>query len=253
MSGEAKKCALQIGINYVGSSHELRGCVNDINDVAVVLRDQYNYTQFTRITDEAATPSELQPTRENILREITQSVRDCRPGDTLFLQYSGHGANVLDTSGDETDGLDEVIISSDMQIISDDELNELFALHLSPGVRVFVLFDACHSGTNLDLPFKVDMQRWFILLNRRAMRLYNRDIVYISGCTDESVASEVLINGRPCGAMTWAFLQTANRSSRITWPWFARRMHWFLERAGLPQKPELNFGRVRSAFQFFSF
>jgi len=79
-----------------------------------------------------------------------------QPGDSLFLHYSGHGGQRPDTSGDELSGLDETIFPLDFNqsgVIVDDELNDILVKPLPTGVRLTVVFDSCHSGTALDLPF----------------------------------------------------------------------------------------------------
>lgn len=62
----------------------------------------------------------------------------------------------MDTSGDEDDGMDETLIPVDFQssgqIIDDDLFAELVR-PLSKGVLMTCLFDCCHSGTVLDLPY----------------------------------------------------------------------------------------------------
>ena len=52
-------------------------------------------------------------------------VRNSKPGDLLFFHYSGHGSYILDKDGDEIDGCDEMIVSSDMYSITDDELKSI--------------------------------------------------------------------------------------------------------------------------------
>jgi hypothetical protein len=48
------------------------------------------------------------PTRVNITQAYRDLVRYSMPGDTVFAHYSGHGGRIVDTSGDEDDGYDEV-------------------------------------------------------------------------------------------------------------------------------------------------
>jgi hypothetical protein len=58
--------------------------------------------------------------------------------------------------GDEVDGMDEVILPLDFKTkgyIVDDELHDLLVKPLKKGVRLTAIFDSCHSGTALDLPY----------------------------------------------------------------------------------------------------
>jgi len=58
--------------------------------------------------------------------------------------------------GDEEDGYDEVIYPVDFRQVGhivDDEMHRIMVMPLQPGVRLTAIFDSCHSGTALDLPY----------------------------------------------------------------------------------------------------
>ncbi|KAF4121531.1 Caspase domain, partial [Geosmithia morbida] len=68
----------------------------------------------------------------------------------------GHGGQTRDLDGDEPDGYDEVIYPVDFRHnghITDDEMHRIMVRPLQPGVRLTAIFDSCHSGTALDLPY----------------------------------------------------------------------------------------------------
>ena len=72
------------------------------------------------------------------------------------MRYSGHGGQTKDRDGDEPDGYDEVIYPVDFRQvghITDDEMHRIMVRVLAPGVRLTAIFDSCHSGTALDLPY----------------------------------------------------------------------------------------------------
>lgn len=99
---------------------------------------------------------ETQPTKANILQAYKNLVDQCEPGDCAFMHYSGHGSKQQDTSGDEEDGYDEVLVPLDFQesgMISDDDLFELIIKPMPKGVHLVCLMDCCHSGSILDLPY----------------------------------------------------------------------------------------------------
>ncbi len=57
------------------------------------------------------------------------------------------------------DGMDETICPQDYQragMITDDELFGLIVAPLPAGCRLTAIFDCCHSGSGLDLPFMYD-------------------------------------------------------------------------------------------------
>lgn len=63
--------------------------------------------------------------------------------------------------GDEDDGYDEVIYPVDFRYaghIVDDEMHRILVNSLQPGVRLTCIFDSCHSGSALDLPYVYSTQ-----------------------------------------------------------------------------------------------
>lgn len=69
---------------------------------------------------------------------------------------AGHGGQTKDLDGDEEDGYDEVIYPVDFRQvghITDDEMHRILVKPLQPGTRLTAIFDSCHSGTALDLPY----------------------------------------------------------------------------------------------------
>lgn len=72
------------------------------------------------------------------------------------MDDAGHGGQTPDLNGDEEDGYDEVIYPVDFRVaghIVDDEMHRILVKSLSPGVRLTAIFDSCHSGSALDLPY----------------------------------------------------------------------------------------------------
>jgi hypothetical protein len=70
--------------------------------------------------------------------------------------FAGHGGQTKDLDGDEEDGYDEVIYPVDFRQnghITDDEMHRIMVRQLQGGVRLTAIFDSCHSGTALDLPY----------------------------------------------------------------------------------------------------
>jgi len=64
--------------------------------------------------------------------------------------------NLKKIDGDEVDGYDETILPVDYKkngMIVDDEMNAIMVRPLPEGVRLTAVFDSCHSGTALDLPY----------------------------------------------------------------------------------------------------
>ncbi|KAI8939354.1 Ca(2+)-dependent cysteine protease [Plenodomus lindquistii] len=152
-----RRKALLIGINYFGQRGELRGCINDVKNMSTYLNEYFGYKRedMVLLTDDQQNPMS-QPTKANILRAMHWLVKDARPNDSLFFHYSGHGGQTKDLDGDEDDGYDEVVYPVDFRTaghIVDDEMHRIMVAPLQPGVRLTAIFDSCHSGSALDLPY----------------------------------------------------------------------------------------------------
>ncbi|KAK2767150.1 Ca(2+)-dependent cysteine protease [Onygenales sp. PD_12] len=152
-----KRKALLIGINYFGQRGQLRGCINDVKNMSTYLNQNFGYARedMVILTDDQQNPMS-QPSKANILRAMHWLVKDARPNDSLFFHYSGHGGQTKDLDGDEDDGNDEVIYPVDFRQaghIVDDEMHRIMVKSLLPGVRLTAIFDSCHSGSALDLPY----------------------------------------------------------------------------------------------------
>lgn len=152
-----RRKALLIGINYFGQKGQLRGCINDAKNMSNYLNEYFGYKRedMVILTDDQQNPMS-QPTKANILRAMHWLVKDARPNDSLFFHYSGHGGQTPDLDGDEDDGYDEVIYPVDYRQTShivDDEMHRIMVMPLQPGVRLTAIFDSCHSGSALDLPY----------------------------------------------------------------------------------------------------
>ena len=77
------------------------------------------------------------------------------PGDCLFFHYSGHGGQV-GGSLLEDDGKNETILPVDYETagqIKDSAIYDAIVRPLPAGVRLTAIFDSCHSGTVMDLPY----------------------------------------------------------------------------------------------------
>jgi len=196
----ASKRALLIGCNYSGTGNALYGCINDIIQLKGLLIDVYGFAPSEIVTLRDDDPSNM-PRRERILQEL-QALVAAAPA-TMVLVYSGHGSQIGDTSRDETDGRDEVIVPCDSKVITDDELNAVLKPFKGSGLAIF---DCCHSGTILDLSFNG--------VNTTATATANANsLVCFSGCQDNDYSAETFseVAGLPQGAMTTALIAVLRR------------------------------------------
>lgn len=240
-----RKKALCIGINYKGQSHELRGCINDAWNVRRFLISRgYKEGDIVVLTDDAENPRNM-PTRKNMIDAMHWLVRNARPDDSLFFHYSGHGGQTKDLDGDELDGLDEVIFPVDFKKnghIVDDEMHNIMVKPLPAGCRLTALFDACHSGTVLDLPYAYSSHGRLrgIQVSDHMRRILSSpaDVISWSGCADEQTSSDTFSGGVAVGAMSNAFITSLVANPKQTYKELLRSIRLILH-PRYSQKPQL--------------
>ncbi|KAJ6823749.1 metacaspase-4-like [Iris pallida] len=145
----AKKAVL-IGCNYPNTKAELKGCINDVVRVRRCLVERFGFDEddIEVLIDTDA--SYTQPTGANVRRAIERLIRSARPGDLLFVHYSGHGTRLPAETGDEDDtGYDECIVPCDMNLITDDDFRD-FVDKVPNGCQLTIISDSCHSGGLID-------------------------------------------------------------------------------------------------------
>ncbi|PLB40679.1 caspase family protein [Aspergillus candidus] len=157
-----RRKALLIGINYIGQPSKLHGCINDVSNMSVFLHEKHGYRRedMVILTDDQQHQLSV-PTKANILRAMHWLVEGARPNDSLLIHFSGHGGRTPDLDGDEEDGYDDVIYPVDYRVaghIVDDEMHDIMVRPLPSGARLTAIFDSCHSGTALDLPYVYSTQ-----------------------------------------------------------------------------------------------
>ena len=94
-----KKKALLIGINnYKNPDYKLNGCINDVCDMYkyLVSHGDYESDEINLLTDYRATRN-----------QIIDAMAKIEASESVFVYYSGHGSQIYDDSGDESDQLDE--------------------------------------------------------------------------------------------------------------------------------------------------
>jgi len=134
--------SLHIGINRIDTAHygvdgALAGCEFDANDMQAIAEGRGFQTRKL-LTQEA--------TAEAVTSEIGDAAAALQPGDIFLITYSGHGAQVPDLNGDDSeDRKDETWVLYDRMLV-DDELYALWG-KFAQAVRIVVFSDSCHSGS----------------------------------------------------------------------------------------------------------
>ncbi|KAF7312076.1 hypothetical protein MIND_00219800 [Mycena indigotica] len=241
-----RRRALCIGINYRGQPHELRGCINDAKHVYSFLVRRFGYKpeDIVVLTDDSP-HQRAQPTRRNMIDAMHWLVKDARPHDSLFFHYSGHGGQTQDLDGDEVDGFDETIYPLDYKragFIVDDEMHDIMVKPLPSGCRLTAVFDSCHSGTVLDLPYIYDSRgrlRGRQISDRaRARKATPADVISWSGCKDGQTSADTFIDGQAVGAASHAFIKAIDMQPHQSYQDLLRNIRKILQ-PKFSQKPQL--------------
>jgi hypothetical protein len=156
-----RRKALIIGINYYGTKHQLNGCINDAMNIRQFLVQDRGYSpaphdMVIMNDDPKNRNTPFFPTRANMMAAFNWLVTCNNPGDSVWLSYSGHGGQVRDPDGDRDSGLDDTICPVDFESagqIDSDTLHKALVSPMNPRCRLTILFDCCHSGSAVELPY----------------------------------------------------------------------------------------------------
>ncbi|MBN1102108.1 MAG: caspase family protein [Deltaproteobacteria bacterium] len=256
------KRALCIGINdYPGTDSDLEGCVNDAHDWAAAL-EIWGFAVRKMMNRDA--------TGKAMRKAIKGLVAKAKEGDSIVIQFSGHGSFVPDLDGDEPDGTDECLCPYDVKTkgpITDDELFELLRSG-QPGVKVLMISDSCHSGTvarfapittppttnAIDAPQrKVRFLPPSVYLPKREAATLGEKrrprpssppgryaALLMAGCQDTEYSFDAYFRGRPNGAFTFVALRALSSlpAKATYYDWF-RKIRRMLPSRQYPQTPNL--------------
>jgi uncharacterized caspase-like protein len=181
-SGAANRRALLVGVTKYPNLAEKRHLVGPANDVVLMrttLVKQFGFAEENIVTlseaDGAKDAARL-PTRANIEREFKRLAEASKPGDEVVILLGGHGSQQPEdpkSPDPEPDGLDEIFLPRDVgkwndtvgaveNAITDDQLGAWVTAIRDKKAFVFLVIDACHSGTmmrgadDLEKPRKTD-------------------------------------------------------------------------------------------------
>jgi len=246
------KKAICVGINnYPGTVNDLNGCVNDANDWTKLLTS-FGF-QIAKILNEQAT-------KNNILTVFENLVNEAALGDVVVFTYSGHGTQVLDTSGDEQDGYDEALYVYDDSLL-DDEFRAILE-KANKDAEIIVILDSCFSGTMTKAMVEESTRPRFVktdhippstVLKKPFLAKAtdeNMIEILISGCSDTEYSYDAFINGKWNGAMT--SYATSIIKPEQTYNEFYSQLREKLPSTEYPQTPQLEGSEANKAKLVFT-
>lgn len=258
------KKALCVGINdYPQSGMALRGCVNDAEAWASLLRDQYEFA-----ADDVTVLLDADARHSAILAGLKSLLRGASKGDVLVFTNASHGTYLADANGDEPT-YDEAMCPYDTadHPLVDDELRELFA-DVPNGVRLTVVSDSCHSGSVTRLLDDERRPRFMSprLLGRpvlddtrsatRRKELFPASEmreVLLSGCKANQYSMDAVFGGTPHGAFTYHALAAIRaRDYRISYADLHQAVLSSLTAENYDQEPQAEGSEANLGRQIFT-
>lgn len=262
------KRAFLIGINrYQIPGADLRGCVNDVQNLRQALIDHCGFT-----ANGIKTSLDFRATKKAMETGMQSLIGKAKRGDVILIHYSGHGSNVPDDDGDEADHRDEILCPTNLDWkdpLRDDWLRKTFDA-LPSGVNLTVIMDCCHSGTNtraIEPPDAKVKERYLpspwdlvaaesgrsltgkvggvvpgkrILGRKRDIVEANINEVLITGCRDTQTSADAYIGGSYNGALTYHLVKAiVARKGKLTCRELHEEASGLLRKSRYDQVPQL--------------
>jgi len=279
--------SLHVGINeFADPGAALRGCINDvINGRQILMNNGWVPENIRMVCDARAT-------RLNQFQRLDWLTKVAVPGDKVCIQWSCHGTQVVDRDGDEVeDRQDECLCSYDFPYLWDsptsapdaaacqallgevpkpeicDDNLAIFLRNFQKGVYVFLIADACHSGSIdrgikppgskpnhpkfVSPPIDIEMRGRDRVTTKNTfgvrgtigsgtnVHYIDQRHVLLSGCRDNQTSADAVEEGVPQGAMTWAWRTALNSVADKTWIKVHALMLDLLQKNGYDQVPQL--------------
>jgi len=203
--------ALLIGVQYTGKrwlrvpgkpSMEITSSHDDVSKWKEMLTGTFGYSEkdiVCLMDTEEMSNTPFWPNRANIIREMQALAAGTRSGDKRFLFVAAHGDQKLATADSELDGQDEFMWTSEQGFppgesrLVDDVIYRELVQGIARGASLTAVVATCHSGTFLDLPFRMEIieegKAKFTAAKTRPEPLPAK-ILCISACQDDQEAQQ---------------------------------------------------------------
>ena len=199
-------------------------------------------------------------TKAGIVASFRKLESRCKKGDVVYIHFSGHGQQMTDCEGDESDGLDEAWIPYDAykkycakdrgeKHLSDDEVGRMLMAirrQVGPNGKILVVVDACHSGSATREPDADEgavRGTWdnFVIPETRRKRAKTEAVVQdwlsISACKDYQNNYEM--KDKEVGKLTCALFEMMQEGKNLSDGQIVDYLVSFMKkhRGALPQTP----------------
>lgn len=245
---------LLVGILYTGTVNELAGCVND-NEAMIKYFKWLGVpeTNIVRLSDDTPIP----PSRANITSALYKLMLESPPNSKIFFCYSGHGGEIVDSTGTESSGRTQVIFPLNFEkdgVITDDEFFRMYNSTLSsrPTVSLFCWVDACHSGTWTDAPYQYTPNPGLtgvVASYGSSKRESKANVTGLAAALDSQTAADDQSPGeKPHGAGTDAFIKALYQHTQkpLTKEQFLLTINKELRQGGFVQRAQLTSTRPQN-------
>jgi hypothetical protein len=146
---KASRHALIIGVGEykVSGVTSLKGVPNDMQSAKqMAMAMSIPEDNISYLRDHQATADQIRQAIQDLNARV-------RPGDRVFVYYSGHGTRWVDPKGNP-DHCTEGLLSTDGQAITNTEVGELLSPIANKTDKLMVFYDACHSGGIASQPLR---------------------------------------------------------------------------------------------------
>lgn len=157
---DAKNRALLVGIGNYDTAATGWKVIHGNNDVTL-LKDKLQEQGFSVIS-----LIDSKATKANIVRELKALTDSTKPGDVVYIHFSGHGQLIKDLNNDEIDDYDQSFVCVDASISPNFKGNsyygqnhliddELFTYinnirnKLGKSGQIYIIFDMCYSEDSI--------------------------------------------------------------------------------------------------------
>jgi hypothetical protein len=233
------KLGILIDCKHPDSVYELSSLSKSSNGIKRLLLNE-NFSLSILSDDKRVFKNSRNPDKNTVLKRLGNSNEKF---EKIFIHYSGHGCYNIDISSSRkkifTSPVENLMLCSDLQFITDSEINEQLKKYKNKKAKICLLIDGCHSLENSsNLKYRLEFSNGYSVIHPNTRIVVNKydsckaDIISISGYIKgpESKYKHVFKQINHNGILTQAFMHIYNSADMdsITVENFIRNMNSWL-------------------------